>query len=148
MQSDSTHTMITRNRARDQSVTDKPSSPTTRSQTQVQPATVKPVLSTVKPVLSTVKPVLSTVKPSSPTTRSQTQVKPATVKPIQSATKLPLSSSSVVQEPRMVTRSSNNSPRYDVDIDFDEASEAWRANKKSIGNGMFKYVGMRTRSKM
>jgi hypothetical protein len=141
MQSDSTHTMITRNRARDQSVTDKPSSPTTRSQTQVQPATVKPVLSTVKPVLST-------VKPSSPTTRSQTQVKPATVKPIQSATKLPLSSSSVVQEPRMVTRSSNNSPRYDVDIDFDEASEAWRANKKSIGNGMFKYVGMRTRSKM
>ena len=133
MQSESTHTMITRNRAANQSA-----SPTTRSQSQVQC--------------------------SSPTTRSQTQVKPATIKPIQSATKLPiqsatklpiqsatklpLSSSSVVQEPRMVTRSSNNSPRYDVDIDFDEASEAWRANKKSIGNGMFKYVGMRTRSKM
>ena len=128
MQSESTHTMITRNRAANQSA-----SPTTRSQSQVQC--------------------------SSPTTRSQTQVKPiqsatklpiqsATKLPIQSATKLPLSSSSVVQEPRMVTRSSNNSPRYDVDIDFDEASEAWRANKKSIGNGMFKYVGMRTRSKM
>ena len=133
MQSESTHTMITRNRAANQSA-----SPTTRSQSQVQC--------------------------SSPTTRSQTQVRPATIKPIQSATKLPiqsatklpiqsatklpLSSSSVVQEPRMVTRSSNNSPRYDVDIDFDEASEAWRANKKSIGNGMFKYVGMRTRSKM
>ena len=133
MQSESTHTMITRNRAANQSA-----SPTTRSQSQVQC--------------------------SSPTTRSQTQVKSATIKPIQSATKLPiqsatklpiqsatklpLSSSSVVQEPRMVTRSCNNSPRYDVDIDFDEASEAWRANKKSIGNGMFKYVGMRTRSKM
>jgi hypothetical protein len=109
MQSESTHTMITRNRAANQSATVKPASPTTRSQTQV-------------------RPVLATDKP---TTRSQTQ-----------------SSSSVVQEPRMVTRSSNNSPRYDVDIDFDEASEAWRANKKSIGNGMFKYVGMRTRSKM
>ena len=30
-------------------------------------------------------------------------------------------------------------PLYDVDIDFDEASIAWRANKKSIGNGQFKY---------
>ena len=99
MQSDSTHTMITRNRAANQS------------------ATVKPVLAIDKP-----------------TTRSQTQVK--------------LLSSSSVQEPRMVTRSRNNASRYDVDIDFDEASEAWRANKKSIGNGMFKYVGMRTRSKM
>jgi hypothetical protein len=144
MQSESTHTMITRNRAANQLASVKPStrsqtqvqssSPTTRSQTQVKLATVKPA--TVK--LATVKP--ATVKLAT--------VKPATVKPIQSATKLPLSSSSVVQEPRMVTRSSNNSPRYDVDIDFDEASDAWRANKKSIGNGMFKYVGMRTRSKM
>jgi len=30
-------------------------------------------------------------------------------------------------------------PLYDVDIDFDEASEAWRANKISIGNGQYKY---------
>jgi uncharacterized protein YjbI with pentapeptide repeats len=29
---------------------------------------------------------------------------------------------------------------YDVKIDFDEASEAWKANKKSIGNGSYKYV--------
>jgi hypothetical protein len=29
---------------------------------------------------------------------------------------------------------------YEVNIDFDEASEAWRANKKSIGNGMYKYL--------
>jgi hypothetical protein len=120
MQTDSTHTMITRSRVPNQLAT-------------VKPATVKP----------------ATVKPAT--------VKPATVKPNQLATKLPLSPttrshvlrpSSDIQEPRMVTRSSNNTPRYDVDIDFDEASEAWRANKKSIGNGMFKYVGMRTRSKM
>lgn len=30
-------------------------------------------------------------------------------------------------------------PLYDVDINFDEASEAWRANKTSIGNGQYKY---------
>ena len=141
MQSESTHTMITRNRAANQSASPTTrsqsqvqcSSPTTRSQTQVRPATIKPIQSATK------LPIQSATK---------LPIQSATKLPIQSATKLPLSSSSVVQEPRMVTRSSNNSPRYDVDIDFDEASEAWRANKKSIGNGMFKYVGMRTRSKM
>ncbi len=30
-------------------------------------------------------------------------------------------------------------PLYEVDIDFDEASEAWRSNKISIGNGQYKY---------
>jgi hypothetical protein len=34
-------------------------------------------------------------------------------------------------------------PVYEVDIDFDEASEAWRANKTSIGNGQYKYKGNR-----
>ena len=29
---------------------------------------------------------------------------------------------------------------YEVNIDFDEASEAWRANKKYIGNGTYKYI--------
>jgi hypothetical protein len=29
---------------------------------------------------------------------------------------------------------------YSVDIDFDEASEAWKSNKKSIGNGQYKYI--------
>lgn len=29
---------------------------------------------------------------------------------------------------------------YEVNIDFDEASEAWKANKKSIGNGSYKYL--------
>ena len=35
-------------------------------------------------------------------------------------------------------------PLYDVDINFDEASEAWRANKISIGNGQYKYKGTRS----
>jgi hypothetical protein len=29
---------------------------------------------------------------------------------------------------------------YQVDIDFDEASKAWMSNKKSIGNGHYKYI--------
>ena len=28
---------------------------------------------------------------------------------------------------------------YEVDIDFDSASAAWRANKRSMGDGSFKY---------
>ncbi len=32
---------------------------------------------------------------------------------------------------------------YEVDIDFDLASTAWRANKRSIGNGSFKYKNKR-----
>ena len=30
-------------------------------------------------------------------------------------------------------------PPYSVNIDFDESSKAWRKNKISLGNGMFKY---------
>ena len=43
----------------------------------------------------------------------------------------------------MKTRSQTkyeNSAIYEVNIDFDAASEAWRANKKPIGNGCYKYV--------
>ena len=29
---------------------------------------------------------------------------------------------------------------YMVEIDFDEASRMWKANKKSIGNGSYKYI--------
>jgi len=29
---------------------------------------------------------------------------------------------------------------YSVDIDFDEASRAWRANKKKLPNGEFAYI--------
>ena len=35
---------------------------------------------------------------------------------------------------------SNNNALYEVNIDFDEASKAWKANKKSIGNGSYKYI--------
>lgn len=43
----------------------------------------------------------------------------------------------------MKTRSQTkyeNSALFEVNIDFDSASKAWKANKKSIGNGMYKYV--------
>jgi len=43
----------------------------------------------------------------------------------------------------MKTRSQakyENSALYEVNIDFDGASEAWKANKSSIGNGSYKYV--------
>jgi hypothetical protein len=43
----------------------------------------------------------------------------------------------------MKTRSQTNyekSTIYEVNIDFDAASEAWKANKRSIGNGSYKYV--------
>jgi hypothetical protein len=29
---------------------------------------------------------------------------------------------------------------YEVNIDFDDASVAWRSNKKSVGNGCYKYI--------
>ena len=29
---------------------------------------------------------------------------------------------------------------YKVEINFDEASELWRANKKCMGNGHYKYI--------
>jgi hypothetical protein len=43
----------------------------------------------------------------------------------------------------MKTRSQTNyenSALYEVNIDFDEASEAWRANKRSIGTGHYRYL--------
>ena len=33
-----------------------------------------------------------------------------------------------------------NTSLYTVEINFDEAIDAWRANKKSIGNGHYKYI--------
>ncbi len=40
----------------------------------------------------------------------------------------------------MNTRSKTNQLRIKVDINFDEASSAWRANKKTIKNGCFTYL--------
>jgi hypothetical protein len=57
--------------------------------------------------------------------------------------KEPLSKEPVAKDPAtkdtVIIESPYRQPLYDVDIDFDEASIAWRANKKSIGNGQFKY---------
>ena len=47
----------------------------------------------------------------------------------------------------MQTRSQTNTinkssslPLYIVEIDFNEASKAWKQNKVSIGNGSYKYL--------
>jgi len=40
----------------------------------------------------------------------------------------------------MQTRSQSAKEKYEVNIDFDGASAAWKANKKSIGNGQYKYI--------
>ena len=34
----------------------------------------------------------------------------------------------------------NNSAKYAVEIDFDVASVAWKANKNPICNGCYKYI--------
>jgi hypothetical protein len=43
----------------------------------------------------------------------------------------------------MKTRSQTkkeNSALFEVNIDFDEASAAWKSNKRPTGNGCYKYV--------
>lgn len=37
------------------------------------------------------------------------------------------------------TRYKMKQQEYSVNIDFDEASKAWRSNKNNIGNGCFEY---------
>ena len=46
--------------------------------------------------------------------------------------------SNIKMQTRSQTRS-NNIGMYKVEIDFDDASQAWKANKKSVGNGCYKY---------
>lgn len=45
---------------------------------------------------------------------------------------------------RSQTRKENEQPtyvgKYSVEIDFDGASEAWRANKKELPNGCYSYI--------
>jgi hypothetical protein len=58
---------------------------------------------------------------------------------------LPALRNAFVEEPTIIrTRSQSRNqaplPTYDVEIDFDEASEAWLRNKKSIGNGQYRYI--------
>ncbi len=43
----------------------------------------------------------------------------------------------------MKSRSKTNNEKqqlYEVNIDFDAASTAWRSNKKSVANGCYKYI--------
>jgi hypothetical protein len=48
----------------------------------------------------------------------------------------------------MQTRSQTKyeqSSLFQVNIDFDDASECWRQNKKSLANGMYKYICPQTK---
>jgi hypothetical protein len=40
----------------------------------------------------------------------------------------------------MQTRSQTKQVEMSVDIDFDESSRAWRANKRHMGDGHFEYT--------
>lgn len=51
-----------------------------------------------------------------------------------------VSSEEVIIPKAVISSPTDIMPIYSVHIDFDEASDAWRANKQSIGNGSFKYV--------
>jgi hypothetical protein len=55
---------------------------------------------------------------------------------------LPALRNAFVEEPRTRSQTRNQVPlpTYDVEIDFDEASEAWLRNKKSVGNGQYRYI--------
>lgn len=44
------------------------------------------------------------------------------------------------QTKRESEKYNNNVGKYTVEIDFDGASEAWRANKKELPNGCYFYI--------
>ena len=53
----------------------------------------------------------------------------------------PINSDSIMKSViTIMNTSETKTPLYEVNIDFDEASRAWKANKKSIGNSSYKYV--------
>jgi hypothetical protein len=41
---------------------------------------------------------------------------------------------------RSQTRSQTSKIMYEVVINFDEASNEWKSNKKYVGNGCYKYI--------
>ena len=45
-----------------------------------------------------------------------------------------------VEIEKVKEKEKENIQLFIVDIDFDEASRHWRENKKSIGNGSYKYI--------
>jgi hypothetical protein len=72
-------------------------------------------------------------------TRSQVQVREPVIKLIKESIKEPVIKlvKESIKEPVIIK---NPVQLYEVDIDFDDASKAWRANKKSIGNGQYVYI--------
>ena len=96
---------------------------------------------------ATVKPTTekATVKP----TTEKATVKPTTEKPKTTKVSARVLPDSIINGPTTPINCALYLPKYiqkplyEVDIDFDEASEAWRSNKTSIGNGQYKYKGNR-----
>ena len=72
-------------------------------------------------------------------TRSQTKIQELVV-PVLSVLPVYISETFNTNDRVEYTQSNYSRPIYEVNIDFDEASEAWRQNKKSIGNGSYKYI--------
>ena len=64
-------------------------------------------------------------------TRSLAQVREPVIKPVIKLVKESIKEPVIIKNPFQL---------YEVDIDFDDASKAWRANKKSIGNGQYVYI--------
>ena len=52
----------------------------------------------------------------------------------------------IIQEPEPDNKEHQHVP-YAVDIDFDEAKKAWRANKIALKNGCFRYKKINIRNK-
>lgn len=64
-------------------------------------------------------------------TRSLAQVRELAKEPVIKLVKESIKEPVIIKNPFQL---------YEVDIDFDDASKAWRANKKSIGNGQYVYI--------
>ena len=70
----------------------------------------------------------------------QTAVLPSATTALPSATTaLPTHFVRILPESITTSYVRRKGPSYKVEIDFDEASKAWRVNKTPIGNGQFKY---------
>ena len=95
----------------------------------------------------------TTVRPSEKATTERPSEKATTVRPTERPTERPTTTKvftrvlpdSIINGPSTPINCALffpiyiQKPLYEVDIDFDEASEAWRSNKTSIGNGQYKY---------
>lgn len=46
----------------------------------------------------------------------------------------------IINASNIINARDTNATLYEVNINFDEAIESWRANKKHTGNGMYVYI--------